>query len=69
MPQAFFDIIYMMELSEEDMDRGIIVYGRNISGLYDEEVARKLMLRGHKHITILEGGLSAWKKKGLPLEP
>jgi len=59
----------MMELSEVDKAKKIIVYGRSISSRSDEEVARKLILRGHKNIEILDGGLSTWKKKGYPVEP
>jgi rhodanese-related sulfurtransferase len=66
-PLALFDIMYMMELSEIDKEKTIIVYGRTISSHYDEKVARKLTLRGHKKATILEGGLSAWKEKGYPV--
>ncbi|MFB0522023.1 MAG: cyclic nucleotide-binding domain-containing protein [Desulfatiglandales bacterium] len=68
-PLAIFDIMYMMELSEVDKAKKIIVYGRSISSRSDEEVARKLILRGHKNIEILDGGLSTWKKKGYPVEP
>ncbi len=66
-PSALFDIMYMMELSEVDKNKNIIVYGRTISSHYDEQVARKLVIRGHRNIMILKGGLSAWKKKGYPI--
>jgi CRP-like cAMP-binding protein len=69
LPLALFDIIYMMELSEVHGDKEIILYGRTISRLYDEQVARKLILRGHKNTKLLEGGLSKWKKSGYPVEP
>jgi rhodanese-related sulfurtransferase len=68
MPLSIFDIMYMMVLTEESKDKKIIVYGRTISKRYDQEVANKLALRGHKNISILEGGLSAWEKKGYPVE-
>lgn len=67
-PLPLFDIVYLMELGEEERSKEIIVYGRNISSLYDEHVARKLRLRGHKNVKILEGGLPAWKKSGYPIE-
>lgn len=66
-PLALFDIMYMMELSELDKEKNIIVYGRTISSHYDEKMAGKLILRGHKNVAILEGGLSAWKEKGYPI--
>jgi len=69
LPLALFDIIYMMELSEADREKEIILYGRNISRLYDEQVARKLVLRGHKNTKILHGGLAEWEKSGYPVEP
>jgi len=68
-PLALFELMYMMELGEVDKAKKIIVYGRSISSRSDEEVARKLILRGHKNLEILQGGLSAWKKKGYPVEP
>ena len=68
LPLALFDIVYMLELGEVDKHKEIIVYGRTISRLYDEEVARKLILRGHSNTKILEGGLSRWKKEGYPVE-
>jgi rhodanese-related sulfurtransferase len=68
-PLALFELMYMMELGQVDKAKKIIVYGRSISSRSDEEVARKLILRGHKNIEILEGGLSAWKKKSYPVEP
>lgn len=69
LPLALFDIIYMMELSETDRNKEIIIYGRNISRLYDEQVARKLVLRGHRNTKILNGGLVEWGKSGYPVEP
>ena len=68
-PSAIFDIMYMMELSEIDKQKDIIVYGRTISSLYDFQVARKLILRGHKSTMILEAGFGAWENKGFPVKP
>ncbi len=68
-PAALFDIMYMFELGEVDKMKDIIVYGRTLSSLYDEHVARKLILHGHKGTMILEAGLSACKKKGFPVKP
>jgi len=67
-PLALFDIMYMMVLSEEDKEREIIVYGRTISKLYDEEVASKLNLHGHKNVRLLKSSLTALKKNGFPVE-
>ena len=68
-PPTLFDIVYMMTLDQEDKSKKVIVYGRTISRLYDLDVANKLALRGFKNVRILEGGLSAWEKKGYPVEP
>lgn len=70
LPLALFDFVYMMkEFSRLDPNQEIIVYGRNISRLYDEEVAFKLASRGHVDVKVLSGGLSAWQEKDYPLEP
>ncbi len=69
LPLALFDIIYMMEFSETDRNKEIIFYGRNISRLYDEQVARKFVLRGHRNTKILHGELVEWENSGYPVEP
>lgn len=69
LPVALFDYVYMMKFSNLDPKQGIIIYGRNISRLYDEEVAFKLASRGHVNVKVLSGGLSAWQEKGYPLDP
>jgi len=61
--------VYMMKFSRLDPKQEIIVYGRNISRLYDEEVAFKLGARGHVNVKVLSGGLSAWQEKDYPLAP
>ena len=68
-PVALFDFMYMMTLGGEEKTKEVIVYGRTISSRYDANIASKLVLRGHKNIKILEGGLRGWKKKGYPVEP
>lgn len=68
LPVSIFDFMYDMSLSHEKKNKEIVVYGRTISKCYDEEVANKLVLRGHENVRILKGGLAAWKKGGLPVE-
>jgi len=68
-PLSFFDLLYTLQLGEVDRDKEIILYGRTISRMYDEQVARKLILLGHKNTKILQGGLNMWKKQGYPVEP
>jgi rhodanese-related sulfurtransferase len=69
LPLSVFDIMYLVNLTDVDKSKKIIVYGGTISRRYDVEVANKLFLQGHKNIQILEGGLSSWKKKSYPVEP
>ena len=61
--------MYDLNLGQVDKTKGIIVYGRTISKLYDEEVAKKLVARGHRDVKIMTEGLNAWKKNGYPVEP
>jgi len=68
-PLAIFDIMYTMALSDVDKEKALVVYGRTISSLYDEQLARKLVMRGHKKVGILAGGLRAWEDAGYPVEP
>ena len=69
LPISLFNFVYMMKFSNIDPKKEIIVYGKNISRLYDEEVAFMLTSRGHINVKILSGGLNAWQRKGYPLEP
>jgi rhodanese-related sulfurtransferase len=66
-PSALFDIMYMVAFNKINKKKHIIVYGRTISSHYDEQVAKKLILRGYDSTMILKGGLSAWEKKGYPV--
>ncbi len=58
-----------MKFSRLDPDRELIVYGRNISRKYDQEVAYLLASRGHYKIKVLSGGLVAWQERGYPTGP
>jgi len=69
MPYALFDIMYLMFTPKINNAKHVIVYGRTISRRYDEQVARKLILRGHENIKIMRGGMRAWNGNGLPIEP
>ena len=68
MPMALFDIVYLMNFSEGDKNKEIVVYGNTISRPYDLEIADKLMLMGYTDVKVLEGGLSAWEAMGYPVE-
>ncbi len=67
-PLGLFDIVYLMTFAEQDKEKKIVVYGGTFSKPYDIEVANKLLLRGYKHVRILEGGLTAWEGRGYPVE-
>jgi len=68
MPMAFFDIVYLMNFSEEDKERPVLVYGSSISRPYDLEIAAKLLLLGYNHVSVIDGGLSALEALGHPVE-
>ncbi len=68
LPNTLFDFIYMMNFAGLDPETEIIVYGRDISRLYDEETAYRLKSRGCRNVSIMPDGLSAWEKSGYPLE-
>ena len=67
-PPSFFDFLYTLELGEVDKEKEIVLYGRTISRLYDEQVARKLILLEHNNTKILQGGLDTWKRQAYPVE-
>lgn len=67
-PAPLFDFVYGMRLSKSPPETGFIVYGRNVSRHYDEDVAKRLRERGRTAVTILSGGLSGWREAGLPVE-
>jgi rhodanese-related sulfurtransferase len=69
LPLPLFDFVYMMRFSQIDPQQPLVVYGRNISRHYDEEIAFKLKERGHPNVSILSGGLKAWQAGGLAVSP
>jgi len=69
LPMPLFDFLYLMQLSQIPKDKPLIVYGGNISRQYDQDVARKLIVRGHQNVMVLGGGHESWKTSKFPLEP
>lgn len=69
LPPSLFDFVYGMSMEGENPGREIIVYGRNVSRYYDEDVAERLRERGHENVKILSGGLPSWEEKGFAVEP
>jgi len=64
-----FDFLYGMRLAKQPKDKPVLVYGRTVSRLYDEDVAGLLARRGHKNVMLVSGGLQAWKQAGFPVQP
>ena len=69
LPQALFDIMYMVLAPQIDEADHIVVYGSTISRRYDEHVTQKLDMYGYKNIHLLSGGVRAWEAKGYPTVP
>ena len=69
LPLNLFDFVYSMRFAMLDPEKDVVVYGRNISRRYDEQVAAKLKERGMVNVRVLEGGLRQWQRNGLPVEP
>lgn len=53
-PAQLFDLVYMMQMSAEDPERPIVVYGRSVSRRYDQIVAAKFLGRDHERIYIVK---------------
>lgn len=68
LPLGLFDIMHAMKLGSLDPETPVIVYGRTISRLYDEELAYRLKQRDHDRVMVLSGGLEAWKAYGYPVQ-
>jgi rhodanese-related sulfurtransferase len=66
---ALFDFMYGMRMAKIPPGKPVVVYGRTVSKLYDEDVAGLLARRGHKDVRVLGGGFGAWKDKGYPVKP
>ncbi len=69
LPLNLFDFVYSMRFAMLDPEKDVIVYGRNISRRYDEQVAAKLKERGMVNVRVMDGGLQQWQRNGLPVEP
>ncbi|HSW51089.1 MAG TPA: rhodanese-like domain-containing protein [Bryobacteraceae bacterium] len=68
-PAPLFDVIFPMQLGHMLKDgQTVVVYGRTVSRRYDEEVARRVLQRTDL-VTLLQGGIDAWREKGYPVTP
>lgn len=68
LPASLFDFVFAMRFSQLPPETEVIVYGRTVSRLYDDQVASLLLDRGLANVKVMEGGLAAWADLGLPLE-
>ena len=68
MPLSLADLLYEVTFEGEDKTKKVIVYGGTFSKLYDWELADKLVLKGHKDVRVLKGGIRAWEKAGYPVQ-
>ncbi len=69
LPLNLFDFVYSLSFAMLDPEKDVIVYGRNVSRRYDEQVAAKLKERGMVNVRVMDGGLLQWQRNGLPVEP
>jgi CRP-like cAMP-binding protein len=67
-PLSLSDILYEVSFGGEEKAKKVIVYGGAFSKLYDWELAEKLILRGRKGVSVLQGGIAAWEGAGYPVE-
>lgn len=54
-PAQLFDLVYMMQLIAEDLERPVVVFGRSVSRRYDQIVAAKFLGRDHERVYIVKG--------------
>jgi CRP-like cAMP-binding protein len=67
-PLALSDILYEVTFEGDEKGKKVIVYGGTFSKLYDWELAGKLVSRGLKGVSVLEGGIQAWERAGYPVQ-
>jgi rhodanese-related sulfurtransferase len=53
-PAQLFDLVYMMQMTAEDPERPIVVFGRSVSRRYDQIVAAKFLGRDHERVYIVK---------------
>ncbi len=63
-PPALFDAVYTSHFADEDLQRPLIIYGRNFSRLFDEDVARRFLNRDHERIYLFFGDMTTLGVKG-----
>ena len=58
----------LVEAAVDDPDTDIVVYSSSWASQGAVVAAEKLLRSGYKNVSILTGGLAAWREAGLPLE-
>ena len=56
-PPALFDSIYKARFWDEELDRPLIIYGKSISRLWDEALARRFLNQGHERVYLFKKGI------------
>ncbi|THB67726.1 MAG: rhodanese-like domain-containing protein, partial [Desulfovibrio sp.] len=68
LPPALFDFIYAMKIAPLDPSTPLLVHGRSISSIYDEEVAHRLSSQGHGQVMVIHSDLEELEELGFPVE-
>ena len=65
-----FKVIFMdrVRAVTENKDSEIVLYGIGNQSMDVDVAAEKLAREGYKHVSVLKGGIEAWRSAGLPLE-
>lgn len=65
-----FEVTFVEQVTAitEDKDAEIVVYGSSPRSQDAIKAAEKLEQEGYRHISVLNGGIEAWRSAGLPLE-
>jgi rhodanese-related sulfurtransferase/polyisoprenoid-binding protein YceI len=65
-----FDVTFIDQIKAitNDKDAKIVLYGASARSMDAITAAEKLEQQGYHHISVLKGGLKAWRLAGLPVE-
>lgn len=65
-----FEVTFMdqVKVITEDIDAEIVLYGNSSRSMDAITAAAKLETEGYRYITVLRGGLEAWRSAGLSVE-
>lgn len=65
-----FEVTFLDQVKNitEDKDAEIVLYGSSSRSLDAVQAAKKLEHEGYRNVSVIEGGLEAWRSQNLPLE-